>query len=345
MIGARRHGELLAPMIRDVLVEAGAAVGDVSDVAVGVGPGPFTSLRVGIVTARAFALPRSASRCTGSARSTRWPTKSWPTAGGRALSPSASSSRPMRSDARSTGRPTARPVLASPVRPSTGPPRWRRVRAGRPLVGEGALVYPELLGGPIGPVFPRAGAVAEVAVDVLRAGAVATCRAVVPASPGRGRALGAQAGAAMTDTVLRPMRWWDVADVMPLERALFPADPWTGAGFWSELAGVPGTRTYLVAEADGELVGYAGLFFAGRLRRRPDDRCAQRPSRPWPRGDPAAGPDGRSRTPRRQHPPARGPRRERRGTRALRTARVRATGAAARLLRAGRRMPSSCGGG
>ena len=67
----------------------------------------------------------------------------------------------------------------------------------------------------------------------------------------------------MTATVVRPMRWWDVADVMPLERALFPADPWTGAGFWSELAGVPGTRTYLVAEADGELVGYAGLFFAG----------------------------------------------------------------------------------
>ena len=67
----------------------------------------------------------------------------------------------------------------------------------------------------------------------------------------------------MTAAVVRPMRWWDVADVMPLERALFPADPWTGAGFWSELAGVPGTRTYLVAEADGELVGYAGLFFAG----------------------------------------------------------------------------------
>jgi ribosomal-protein-alanine N-acetyltransferase len=59
------------------------------------------------------------------------------------------------------------------------------------------------------------------------------------------------------------MRWWDVADVMPLERAAFPVDPWSAAGFWSELAGVPDTRTYLVVEARGVLVGYAGLFFAG----------------------------------------------------------------------------------
>jgi [ribosomal protein S18]-alanine N-acetyltransferase len=58
---------------------------------------------------------------------------------------------------------------------------------------------------------------------------------------------------------LRPMRWWDVEPAVLLERELFAADPWTGAGFWSELAGVPSTRYYLVAEDDSGLVGYAGL--------------------------------------------------------------------------------------
>jgi tRNA threonylcarbamoyl adenosine modification protein YeaZ len=48
----RRHGELLAPAIESVLREAGVTVGDLAGIAVGVGPGPFTGLRVGLVTAR-----------------------------------------------------------------------------------------------------------------------------------------------------------------------------------------------------------------------------------------------------------------------------------------------------
>lgn len=49
-----RHGEMLAPGIEQVLAEAGALNTDISAVAVGVGPGPFTGLRVGLVTARAM---------------------------------------------------------------------------------------------------------------------------------------------------------------------------------------------------------------------------------------------------------------------------------------------------
>jgi tRNA threonylcarbamoyl adenosine modification protein YeaZ len=48
---AMAHGESLAPAIADALEQAGAAMADVTDVAVGVGPGPFTGLRVGVVTA------------------------------------------------------------------------------------------------------------------------------------------------------------------------------------------------------------------------------------------------------------------------------------------------------
>ncbi|MEA2484723.1 MAG: tRNA threonylcarbamoyladenosine biosynthesis protein TsaB [Thermoleophilaceae bacterium] len=51
VVDARRHGELLAAGITAVLREAGADRRDLGAIAVGLGPGPFTGLRVGVVTA------------------------------------------------------------------------------------------------------------------------------------------------------------------------------------------------------------------------------------------------------------------------------------------------------
>ncbi|MCW6008807.1 tRNA (adenosine(37)-N6)-threonylcarbamoyltransferase complex dimerization subunit type 1 TsaB [Micromonospora sp. CPCC 205371] len=50
-IDARAHGELLAPAVEAVLTEAGARPRDLGAIVAGVGPGPFTGLRVGLVTA------------------------------------------------------------------------------------------------------------------------------------------------------------------------------------------------------------------------------------------------------------------------------------------------------
>jgi tRNA threonylcarbamoyl adenosine modification protein YeaZ len=50
-----RHAEVLTPAIRGVLAEAGVGMADLAAVVTGLGPGPFTGLRVGVVTAAALA--------------------------------------------------------------------------------------------------------------------------------------------------------------------------------------------------------------------------------------------------------------------------------------------------
>ncbi len=54
VVDARAHGELLAAGVEQVLAEAGVTRHDLDAVGVGLGPGPFTGLRVGIVTAAAL---------------------------------------------------------------------------------------------------------------------------------------------------------------------------------------------------------------------------------------------------------------------------------------------------
>jgi tRNA threonylcarbamoyl adenosine modification protein YeaZ len=49
-----KHAELLTPAIAGVLTDAGVVMADVEAVVTGLGPGPFTGLRVGVVTAAAL---------------------------------------------------------------------------------------------------------------------------------------------------------------------------------------------------------------------------------------------------------------------------------------------------
>lgn len=53
-VNPRAHGELLTPHLIDVLEETGHQLADADAVVVGSGPGPFTGLRVGMVTAAAL---------------------------------------------------------------------------------------------------------------------------------------------------------------------------------------------------------------------------------------------------------------------------------------------------
>lgn len=52
----RRHAEVVGELIAACLADSGVPVGALSGVVAGMGPGPFTGLRVGIAAARAFAL-------------------------------------------------------------------------------------------------------------------------------------------------------------------------------------------------------------------------------------------------------------------------------------------------
>ncbi len=51
-VDARRHGELLSAFVDEALRKAGAGFGDLTAIAVGIGPGPYTGLRAGVMTAR-----------------------------------------------------------------------------------------------------------------------------------------------------------------------------------------------------------------------------------------------------------------------------------------------------
>lgn len=54
----RRHAEVIGPFLDEALRAAGITPADVTAVVAGMGPGPFTGLRVGIAAARTFAAAR-----------------------------------------------------------------------------------------------------------------------------------------------------------------------------------------------------------------------------------------------------------------------------------------------
>ena len=152
-----QHGEQLAPLIERALAQAGLVRQDLTAIGVGVGPGPFTGLRVGLVTARTLgyvlelpvygvctldvlAIEAVDTRVvTGDflvatdARRREVYLASYDADGGRLAGPE-------------VGKPAD---LASEL----------------PAVGEGAVLYAEAFPNPVGPTRPSAGWLARVIAE------------------------------------------------------------------------------------------------------------------------------------------------------------------------------------
>jgi tRNA threonylcarbamoyl adenosine modification protein YeaZ len=167
-VSSRGHGELLAAMIEQVLTAAGAARSDLEAVAVGTGPGPYTGLRAGLITARvlasALAVP-AVGVCTLDviARSAAGG------ADGREFVVAADARRKEVYWARYTpaGERVGEPAVAAPavLAAEIGP--------SCPVAGQGPELYPELAVRPIPPPYPDAGQLAEIAAQQLALGAPA----------------------------------------------------------------------------------------------------------------------------------------------------------------------------
>ena len=163
----RRHGELLAPGVAAVLSEAGADRRDLTDVAVGTGPGPFTGLRVGLVTARTLALAlglRLHGVCTLDVLARDAVGGDTPgLAGGFVVATDARRREVYWAGYDGAGARGGGPAVA---RAADVP------RDSRPVVGRGAALYTDVLGDPAGPLDPSGAALARLVVAGLAAGTV-----------------------------------------------------------------------------------------------------------------------------------------------------------------------------
>jgi tRNA threonylcarbamoyl adenosine modification protein YeaZ len=169
-VDARRQGELLASHIQKVLAQAGAALPELTVVVAGAGPGPYTGLRTGLVTARVLGSALGIAVhgvCTLDVIAC----DAVAAAAGRPFLVATDARRREVYWARysAAGERLSGPGVASPA----------SLPAGFPTAGEGPVIHPGL-GEPIGPRFPSAATLAGLAAGWLTAGPAAGPPAVGP---------------------------------------------------------------------------------------------------------------------------------------------------------------------
>jgi tRNA threonylcarbamoyl adenosine modification protein YeaZ len=160
-VDARRQGELLAVSIERVLAAAGVTGHDLDAIVAGAGPGPYTGLRVGLVTARVLGSVFGVSVhgvCTLDVIASG----AVAAAAGREFLVATDARRREVYWARYSpaGQRLSGPSVAAPA----------ALPAGVPVAGEGAIVYPGLLGGPIAPRYPSAATAVLLCAERLSGG-------------------------------------------------------------------------------------------------------------------------------------------------------------------------------
>ena len=160
-VDGRAHGELLAPSVAAMLSQARVSVGELGAVVAGLGPGPFTGLRVGLVTAavlgQALAIPTyGVCSLDGLGALTQGPVLAATDARRKEIYWA------LYSDGVRVGEPAVGRAAEVATRLPAG-----MVAAGIVAVGDGARLYADALGVPVRdePRYPDAGALAALAAD------------------------------------------------------------------------------------------------------------------------------------------------------------------------------------
>ncbi|GCD92094.1 tRNA (adenosine(37)-N6)-threonylcarbamoyltransferase complex dimerization subunit type 1 TsaB [Nocardioides sp. LS1] len=152
-----KHGEQLAPLIADALERAGIVRQDLTAIAVGIGPGPFTGLRVGLVTARTLGFVLEIpvyGVCSLDVLAVE-AADTGAVVGDFVVATDARRKEVYLAHYDEDGRRIDGPVVERPADVATA----------APAVGEGALLYPEAFPTPMGPTRPSAGWLARVVTE------------------------------------------------------------------------------------------------------------------------------------------------------------------------------------
>lgn len=163
-VDARRHGELLLPAVDRLLADAGLTLKAVTAIVVGVGPGPYTGLRVGLMTAETFGFALGVpvyglSTLDGLAYASGL---------GRDEGPFVVATDARRKEVYWARYADLRTPLTEPA--VDRPAEIADQVAGLPAVGAGALLYPETFPDARGPEHVPAQALAALAAERLAAG-------------------------------------------------------------------------------------------------------------------------------------------------------------------------------
>jgi len=183
-VDAHRHAELLAPAIAKLIADAGASPGDLTCVAAGVGPGPYTGLRVGVVTARVLAaalgIPVYGVCSLDVIAADAAASETVPPDGDFLVATDARRRELYWARYDRQGRRLTGPDVSAPADIPD---------AELPAAGEGPRLYPGLLPNASGPAYPAAATLCRLVVAALAEGEAATAAAATdatgtPAVPG-----------------------------------------------------------------------------------------------------------------------------------------------------------------